>query len=119
MAVGDRIRVLREERGWTQNQLSKVTGVPQPTIWRLEKGEITNPKMDLLKKVALALGVSIDVLTGGTTPPSPDETGAEDLMPEVVFRGYEKLSRSRRQQLLDFLRFLEKQESDEEGGTRQ
>jgi transcriptional regulator with XRE-family HTH domain len=119
MAVGDRIRVLREEKGWTQNHLSKITGVPQPTIWRLEKGEITSPKIDLLKKIALALGVSIDVLTGGAMPTSPDETEEEDLMPEVVFRGYEKLSRSRRQQLLDFLRFLERQESDEEGGMKQ
>lgn len=120
MAVGDRIRVLREENGWTQNHLAVVAGVPQPTIWRLEKGVISNPKMDILKKVALALEVSVDVLTGGPRrPTSSDEAGDKDLMPEVVFRSFEKLSQSRRTQLVDFLKFLGQQESDEGGGTKQ
>lgn len=124
MAVGDRIRVLREEKGWTQNHLAVVAKVPQPTIWRLEKGNTTNPKMAILKKLALALDVSVDVLVGGTRlPTSSDEVGAEDPMPEVVFRGFEKLPRSRRTQLVDFLKFLEQQESeresDAEGGTKQ
>jgi len=123
MAVGDRIRVLREEKGWTQNHLAVVAKVPQPTIWRLEKGDITNPKMDILKKLALALEVPVDVLIGGPRQPtSSDEAGAKDLMPEVVFRGFEKLSQHRREQLVEFLKFLEQQESgqesDKEGGTK-
>ena len=122
MAVGDRIRMLREEKGWTQNYLAKVAKVTQPTIWRLEKGGITNPKIDILMKIALALEVSVDVLTGGPgRPASSEEVGTKDLMPEVVFRGFEKLSQPGRKQLVDFLKFLEQQESgqksDEEGGT--
>lgn len=119
MAIGDRIRALREEKRWTQNHLAKVAKVTQPTIWRLEKGGITNPKIDILKKIATALEVPVDVLTGGPgRPTSSDEDGAKDLMPEVVFRGFEKLSQPSRKQLVDFLKFLEQQESDEEGGTK-
>ena len=122
MSVGDRIKVLREQRGWTQNYLAKVAKITQPTIWRLESGDITNPKMDILKKIALALEVSVDVLTGGPERPTSDEAGNKDPMPEVVFRGFEKLSQPRRKQLVDFLKFLEQQESgpesDEEGGTK-
>ena len=123
MSVGDRIKILREQKGWTQNYLAKVANITQPTIWRLESGDITNPKMDILKKIALALEVSVDVLTGGPErPTSSNEAGAKDLMPEVVFRGFEKLSKSRREQLVNFLKFLEQeesgQESEDEGGTK-
>lgn len=119
MALSDRIRALREEKGWTQNHLAEVAEVPQPTIWRLERGLIRNPKMQLLTKLARALEVTVDELAGGTRQASLfDQVPPGNLAHQAVFRGYETLSPGRRQQLLDFLKFLEQQEAAERDQER-
>jgi len=115
MALSDQIRALREAKGWTQNRLANEAEVPQPTIWRLEKGLIRNPKMEVLRKVAHALGATVDQLAGGTPQQLSlfERAFAGDPVGQAVFRGYEKLPLRRRQELLNFLKFLEQQEAAE------
>ena len=55
------IRQLREIRGFTQNRLAQLSGVPRPTIANLESGS-ANPTLSVLTKVAAALQVSIEEL---------------------------------------------------------
>ena len=62
MPLPNRIRLLREKRGWSQNHLAKETGIPQPTIWHLERGEIERPNVEYLRLLADAFEVSIDSL---------------------------------------------------------
>lgn len=62
MPLPDRIRLLREQRGWSQNRLAKETGIPQPTIWHLEKGDIERPNVESLRLLADAFHVTIDSL---------------------------------------------------------
>ncbi|MBX2799589.1 MAG: helix-turn-helix domain-containing protein [Myxococcales bacterium] len=52
---------LREIRGWTQQRLSKLSGVPRPTLANLESGS-SNPTLSVLTRVASALQVSLDEL---------------------------------------------------------
>lgn len=59
---GNRLAVLMSNAGVSQYALSKLTGVPQPTIQRLLSGETQNPKMDTLKKLADCVGE--ELLTG-------------------------------------------------------
>lgn len=121
MALSDRIKALREAKGWTQNHLAEVAEVPQPTIWRLERGLIRNPKMELLRKLARALGVTVDELAGGIQQQLSlfEQVFPGDPVGQAVFRGYENLPPRRRQELLNFLKFLEQQEAAErEEGRR-
>ena len=67
MSLPDRIRLLREQKGWSQNRLAKETGISQPTIWRLERGEIERPNVEYLRLVADAFGVTIDSLVRDET----------------------------------------------------
>lgn len=53
---------LRELRGWTQQQLATISGVPRPTVATLESGS-ANPTLSVLTRVASALQVSLDELT--------------------------------------------------------
>ncbi len=55
------VRRLREERGFTQQRLAEVSGVPRPTVANLETGA-ANPTLGVLVKMAAALGVSIGEL---------------------------------------------------------
>lgn len=57
------VRLLREARGLTQQQISKTAGVPRPTWAHLESGA-ANPTLQVLVKVAAALQVRVEELIG-------------------------------------------------------
>jgi transcriptional regulator with XRE-family HTH domain len=58
------IRQLREERKMSQLELAQKSGVAQGYISELEAGTKGNPGLDVLKKVAKALGVPVTELLG-------------------------------------------------------
>lgn len=62
------LRRLRGERGLSQQQMAKLSGVPRPTWASLESGS-ANPTLAVLSRVAAALQVSIEELVG---PPRTD-----------------------------------------------
>jgi XRE family transcriptional regulator, regulator of sulfur utilization len=55
------LRRFREGRGYTQQQLADLSGVPRPTVAHLESGD-GNPTLSVLMRVASALGVSLEQL---------------------------------------------------------
>lgn len=57
------IRQLRETRGMTQEQMSRISNIPRPTWANLESGE-SNPTLSVLLKVANALQVPVEELIG-------------------------------------------------------
>jgi transcriptional regulator with XRE-family HTH domain len=52
-----RIRELRQARGYTQEQLAHRAGLGEKYLQNLEAGRRANPSMDVLNKVAEALEV--------------------------------------------------------------
>lgn len=60
LELGRQILDLRLARGWTQSDLAKKAGTRQANISRLENG-LLNPSLDMLHKVAEALGAELIV----------------------------------------------------------
>lgn len=56
--LGNRIRKLRVERGFSQTELANIIGKDQPSINRIEQGKI-NPGYLILQQIADGIGVSI------------------------------------------------------------
>jgi transcriptional regulator with XRE-family HTH domain len=56
------IRTLREERGMTQVVLARKAGITQPYLTQIELGARKNPSLDVLKRLAKALGVPVTEL---------------------------------------------------------
>lgn len=110
MPLNEHLRKIRERKGWTQNHLAVVSGVPQPSIWRIENGIILNPKTSLLKKLATALEVSMDYLMTEENDPSYDEILRHDEVGQAVFRGYENLTDQGKEQLKSFVQWLTEEE---------
>lgn len=54
----------RIKRGLSQNQLAKISGVPQSVICDIESGKTKAPRIDTLQAIASALGVTVDELIG-------------------------------------------------------
>lgn len=57
MAIGERIRQIRKEKGITQKRLAELTGIAEITIRQYEAGKY-KPKSITIHKIAKALGVS-------------------------------------------------------------
>jgi transcriptional regulator with XRE-family HTH domain len=61
--LGERVRALRRERGWTLELLAERSGVSRAMISKLERGE-KNPTLVVAARVAEGLGVSLSQLIG-------------------------------------------------------
>ncbi len=60
--VGTMIRHLRDGRRLTQQQLAKKARVSQPYLSQLEAGTYRNPGIEVLRRLAKALGVRVTAL---------------------------------------------------------
>ena len=65
-----RLRVLRAERGWTQERLAETVGVSRQAINALET-ERHDPSLDLAYKVAAAFELPVEAIF-----PNPHQQGA-------------------------------------------
>lgn len=68
MNIGSRIAYLREQRGWTQEQLSAFLGISRAALSHYEKNR-REPDTETLGKVADLFEVTIDYLVGRTDQP--------------------------------------------------
>ena len=64
--VGRRIRQLRRARGLTQAQLAELCELPQSQLSQIESGARRGStiQLDAARRIAFALGVSLDALAG-------------------------------------------------------
>ena len=58
------LKTLREEKGLTQVDLANKAQVERTYIVKLESGDKKNPSLDILKKLAKAIGVPVTELLG-------------------------------------------------------
>lgn len=64
MDIGKRLDEAMKAKGIrSQSELSRKSGVPQPTINRILKGTTPNPDLSTIKKLCEALGVTVQQLT--------------------------------------------------------
>ena len=61
LSVGLLIRDARKKSGFTQKEFADRMGVSQQVISRLEKGEVDNPTIDTLSKIADVAGKKLVV----------------------------------------------------------
>ncbi|KKR15269.1 MAG: Transcriptional regulator, XRE family [Candidatus Falkowbacteria bacterium GW2011_GWA2_39_24] len=60
--ISENIKKYRAKLGISQDKLSKLADVTYNTIIKIESGANVNPTIDTLKKIAIALSVSVDEL---------------------------------------------------------
>jgi transcriptional regulator with XRE-family HTH domain len=62
MSLANRLKELRRAIGWTQQDLSRASGLTRSYISRLEMGDIALPSSEKLRSLAHSLGTSPDDL---------------------------------------------------------
>ena len=60
--IAKNIKKHREEKGLSQDKLSRLADVSHATIIKIESGGIQSPTIDTVKKSAKALGVGVEDL---------------------------------------------------------
>lgn len=63
--IGQLLTTKLHEKGWSEGELSRRSGVPQPTVHRILRGESDNPRIDNVIKIARALGLDGAALLAG------------------------------------------------------
>lgn len=66
-ALSQRLRQLRENRGWLQKDIATRVGVLREVIANYERG-VSHPPLPTLQKLAHAFGVTTDYLISGEAP---------------------------------------------------
>lgn len=87
--LGSRIKVLRNAKNYTQEQVAEKIGVSRQKYARIESG-VNNITLDILSKIANVLDVSVS-----------DITRVLDETPVVAYRAGEKITSS--QKIFDML----------------
>jgi len=60
--IGTRIKYWRQQRGLTQDDLARITGVKYSTLAKIESNITSNPRIESLQKIAAGLEITIDEL---------------------------------------------------------
>jgi len=90
MAFPDQLLAFRRAKGLTQVALAEVCGISVPQLQRYEAGT-SQPTLDVIKKLAVVLGVSSDALIF-----NPDERGPDDDL-RLQFEAAQRLSPEEKQ----------------------
>jgi transcriptional regulator with XRE-family HTH domain len=73
MPFPDRLSTLRKQRGLTQEALGDLIGITKTQIYRYENGS-SQPTLDVIKKLAMALCVTTDQLIFEEDERQPDDS---------------------------------------------
>jgi len=111
--LGELIKIRRKKLDMNQRQLAKASGITPATISRLESGQVRELKSEALKRLADALNVTVDYLVGRNIDLDPRVIAQLDPNIEYILRVYEKLPFQKREELRDFVRFLEGQKEND------
>jgi len=68
VAIGDRVRELRKQQGLTQEDLARAANLTSKAVGELDRGEIHDPHVSTLIRVAEALSVTVSDLIGEDRP---------------------------------------------------
>lgn len=65
------LKSIKEEKHLSSGEIAKLSGIPQATISRIFSGVTPNPTFETIANIAIAMGVSLDELTGLKSPEEP------------------------------------------------
>jgi len=93
MIIGDRLKKLREEKGFSQAEIEKRSGLFRVHISRVENGHIA-PAVETLEKFARALEVPLyQLLYEGEEPPVPPKVYNRKLAGDFAWGSHGKEAR--------------------------
>ena len=120
--LGDRVRALRQQLGFTQEELARYADVNQSYLSQIENGRIKSPGSDILTRLAHRLRTTPNFLLG--IPSDQTSTPRTELEWQLL-DDFRKFSEEEQRTILGMVQFLERNQhrrnpriiGDDEGPT--
>ncbi|GIP40331.1 transcriptional regulator [Paenibacillus sp. J31TS4] len=97
--IGNRIHLLRKEKGFTLTELAEQAQVAKSYLSNVERGVQSNPSIQFVEKIAAALQVPLDAILTGTAAEEELDPEWQELVHEAMASGISK------EQFREFLAF--------------
>jgi transcriptional regulator with XRE-family HTH domain len=101
MTFGQKIKILRIERGWSQEELAQKIGVTNQRVSKYET-DINRPVLEVLKNLSRVFGVSVDSLLFDKI----DDTSFKDRELFEYFQTADKFSNRQKQLVKDLIKVV-------------
>jgi len=107
MTFGEIIKQYRKFMNLTQKELAEKSDIAVGTLQQYELNK-RKPQLDIIKRIADVLEISVDFLLGYNQGSIPLDTKIEPLPDfEIAFRAYQKsLTDEEKEKLLSYMNFL-------------
>ncbi|WP_394186470.1 helix-turn-helix domain-containing protein [Metabacillus halosaccharovorans] len=106
--VGERLRELRQEKGYSISELAELAGVSKSYLSYIERDVQKNPSLQFLKKIALTLEIEIEDLLGSspTAADHPNEFIFDEEWSKLLHKAIEEgMSKNDFREFRDYLKF--------------
>ena len=100
--LGDKIRGLRQGKGYSLDQLAEMAGTSKSYLWELENRDSANPTMEKVAKIAAVLEVTPEFLLD-----NEQTEHSEAVADRAFFRKYQKLPAETKQKIQDSLKVIQ------------
>jgi transcriptional regulator with XRE-family HTH domain len=98
---GQRLRDLRTQRGFTQEQVASAASLTRSTISQWESGLVAKVDAEPLLRVARYLGTSLDWLIEGRASAAAEERAPYHVIPAALLDCWSDLTASQQAALVD------------------
>ena len=106
-AMGRKVRDLRQEKGFTLEQLATAAGASKSYMWEIENKAVARPSAEKLARIAETLGVTTEYLVDdGRTEPSANQQD------EAFFHRFQSADKSVKKKLTQILDLLSAEDED-------
>ncbi|MDO4547327.1 MAG: helix-turn-helix transcriptional regulator [Clostridia bacterium] len=101
-----RLKLLRRQRGVTQEELARIIGVDRSSIGKYEGKERIYPSNDVMNAIADYFNVTVDYLLGRTDDPGSRDDRYDNDKITILARGARKLSDEDQKKLIEVAKVL-------------
>jgi transcriptional regulator with XRE-family HTH domain len=105
--MANKIRILRQERGLTLEQVAEVVGVGKSTVRKWETGMIANMRRDKIADLAKALGTTPAYLMGWEDQEEQEPSPSEPVLTEgelALLELFRKVPEAQQQMVIQMIR---------------
>ncbi len=105
MNLNEKLVALKNEKGMKTEDLAAASKVPVGTINKLLNGETKDPKGNTLKKLADALGTTVEFLYGNENPTVVNDSGTLDELDMEMVSTFQMLTAEEKRAFLSQMKW--------------
>lgn len=105
-SIGSRVRMLREERGMSQAELARRSGLRQPSLWAIENGKTKTLKAWTVQALSDALTTTTQFLLVGEDRFDDASSVELDAMESELLAIFRSVTPDKRIALMEYARFI-------------